>query len=182
MLAGSGTWAGVTIGDLVNVYGCRDAVDGTTSIGVDGAWKVANLATSTLTLVLPFSGSQVLPADFATTNCGGGVIRRTDLRLSYVRIFDYDRQRVELTSRPGTDILGSVPTQVTNTPAVTISSGTVTTVSTVTTVTTVSTVTAVTTVGTVTNQSQMGGVNANQQIPALMQFAADSLRRNIAVT
>lgn len=50
------------------------------------------------------------------------------------------------------------------------------------TITTVSTVTTVTTVSTVTNQSQMGGVSANDQIPALMTMRADGLRRNITVT
>lgn len=33
-----------------------------------------------------------------------------------------------------------------------------------------------------TNQTQIGGVNANDQIPALMHLQADSLRRNITVT
>lgn len=39
-----------------------------------------------------------------------------------------------------------------------------------------------TTVTTLTNQSQIGGFNANDQIPALMHMQADSLRRNISVT
>lgn len=39
-----------------------------------------------------------------------------------------------------------------------------------------------TTVSTVTNQSQIGGFNANDQIPALMHMQADNLRRNISVT
>ena len=49
-------------------------------------------------------------------------------------------------------------------------------------VTTVSTVTTVTTVATVTNQTQIGGINAAPQIPALMQLGADSLRRNITTS
>jgi hypothetical protein len=108
VLVGSGTWAGVVIGDLVNLVGVRDNTTGAT-LNVDGAWKVANLATTTLTLVLPYSGSRSLPADFASTNCGGGVIRRTDLRLSYVRIFDYERERVEVLARPGGDVGAAVP-------------------------------------------------------------------------
>lgn len=39
-----------------------------------------------------------------------------------------------------------------------------------------------TTVTTLTNQSQIGGFNANDQIPALMHMQADNLRRNISVT
>lgn len=39
-----------------------------------------------------------------------------------------------------------------------------------------------TTVSTVTNQTQMGGLVATDQIPALMHISADSLRRNISVS
>ena len=46
---------------------------------------------------------------------------------------------------------------------------------------TLATVSTVTTVTTLTNQSQMGGLSAVPQIPAIMQFAADNLRRNITV-
>lgn len=130
-LVGSGTWAGAVIGDLVELIGVRADAVGSALLGVDGPWKVANLATTTLVLVLPFSGQRSLPADFAVTNAGGGLVRRTDLRLSYVRIFDYDRLRVEMLARPTGDIAAAAPVAVQNTPAVTISSGTVTTVSTV---------------------------------------------------
>ena len=44
------------------------------------------------------------------------------------------------------------------------------------------TIAAVTTVGTVTNQTQVGGLPAFEQIPALMRLGADSLRRNVSVT
>lgn len=167
VLVGSANWAGLLIGDSVNVVGCRNIVDGTT-IGVDGAWKVANIATTSLTLV-PMPGNTP-PADFASVNCGGAIIKRTDLRLSYIRIFDYERQRVEMLARPSGDIAGAAPVSVQNTPAVTISSGTVTTV------------TTATTVGTVTNQTNMGGYPGAEQIPALMRLGADALRRNITVT
>lgn len=127
VLVGSANWAGASIGDLVNIVGVRNIVDGA-SLGVDGAWKVANLATTSLTLVLPFSGSMSLPSDFASTNAGGGVIKRTDMRVSFVRIFDYERQRVEILARPGTDVAGSIPTAVTSLPTL----ATVTTVGTIT--------------------------------------------------
>jgi hypothetical protein len=55
------------------------------------------------------------------------------LRISYVRIFDYERERVELLTRPTNDVQGSVPVQVTG--------GSIA-------VATVTTVTAVTTAGT----------------------------------
>jgi hypothetical protein len=35
---------------------------------------------------------------------------------------------------------------------------------------------------TLTNQTQMGGFNAQDQIPALMRLSADNLRRNISVS
>jgi len=128
VLTGNTNWAGLSIGDLVNVLGCRNNTNGAT-LGVDGAWKVANVATTTLTLVLPYSGSLTLPADFTSTNCGGGVIKRTDLRISFIRVFDYERQRVEVLPRPAADIAASIPVAVNNTPAFTLASGTVTTLS-----------------------------------------------------
>ena len=107
-LVSTGTWANVSIGDLVNVIGCRESTAGT-SLGVDGAWKVANLATTTLTLVLPYTNSMALPADFGATNAGGAIIRRTDIRISFVRVFDYERERVELLARPAGDSSAAVP-------------------------------------------------------------------------
>ena len=97
-----GVWAGVSIGDLVNVIGCREATAGT-SLSVDGAWKVANVDTSTLTLVLPYTNSMALPVDFGATNSGGAIIKRTDLRMSFVRVFDYERERIEFLARPSGD-------------------------------------------------------------------------------
>ena len=135
VLTGSANWAApaTTIGDTLELIGCRNNTDGAT-LGVDGAWKIANAATTTLTLVLPYAGSMTLPADFASTNCGGALIKRTELRISYARIFDYERERVEIMTRPTTDVQGSVPVQITG-GSVVVGSGTVTTVSTVTTLT-----------------------------------------------
>lgn len=124
LVTGNTNWAGVSIGDLVNLVGVRDNTTGAT-LNVDGAWKVANLTTTSLFLVLPYAGSLTLPADFGSTNCGGGVIKRTDLRISFLRVFDYERERVELLARPAGDLGAAVP--------VAIQGGTVTTVSTVTT-------------------------------------------------
>ncbi|MEN9317364.1 MAG: Arthrobacter phage Sonali [Pseudomonadota bacterium] len=130
VLTGSGNWA-MSIGDLVEVVGCTNTTNGTL-LGVDGTWKVANQATTALTLVaLP---GQTWPADFSAA-AGGAVVRRTDFRLSFVRIFDYERQRVEHIPRPATDSAGAIPAVLQGgTAAVTVSSGTVTTVTTVTTV------------------------------------------------
>jgi hypothetical protein len=136
-VVGSATWAGVVIGDHVNLYGVRDASTGALlPQDPNGVWKVANLATSTLTLVNVPDVSPVL-ADFVSVNCGGGVLKRTDLRISYLRIFDYLRQRVEIMPRPAADAANAV-----NVGGAVSVSGSLTTVSTVTTVTTVSAVTA----------------------------------------
>ena len=43
-------------------------------------------------------------------------------------------------------------------------------------------ITASLTLSTLTNQSQVGGVSANDQVPALMRIAADALRGQITVT
>lgn len=138
VLTGSANWAGVTIGDYANVVGCRTSL---VSLGVDGAWKVANVATTALTLVPATAAfAATVPADFVLVTCGGAVIRRTDLRLSFVRLFDYERQRVEILQRPTGDIAGAVPTVP--------QGGTIATVTGVTTVGTVTTVAAVTTAGT----------------------------------
>lgn len=132
-LVGSASWTGALIGDFVELVGIRDNATGA-SLGLDGAWRVRDIATTNL--VLEYIGSGTVPVTLATTNCGGAVIKRTDLRISYLRIFDFERERVELLARPSGDIAGAMPVSVQNTPAVTVSSGTVTTVSTVTAVTT----------------------------------------------
>lgn len=133
VLTGSATWAGLVIGDYVNVEGVTDVTTGA-PLGVDGAWKVANFVTSALTLVpctATFAAS--LPANFGTTTSGGAVIKRTCLRLSYIRVFDYERQRVEVLARPTGDISGAVPVVLQG--GTTAVSGSLTTLSTVTAVT-----------------------------------------------
>lgn len=120
-LVGNAAWSGLLIGDYVNVHGA--VVDGTGApLGVDGAWRVRNVATTTLELE---ALGWTPPADFGTTNAGGAVIKRTDLRISFVRVFDFARERVEVLPRPSGDEAGSLPVRVQNTPAVTMTSTTV---------------------------------------------------------
>lgn len=120
-LTGSAAWSGVAIGDLVNVVGCRNNVDGAT-MGVDGAWRVRNIVTTSLELEAV--GSTVAPADFGATNCSGGVIRRTDLRISFVRLASFVRERVEALPRASTDEATAAPVRVQNTVPVTLASTT----------------------------------------------------------
>lgn len=115
LLTGSANWAGLSIGDGTNTVGCRNAVDGAT-LGIDGAWKVANVSTTALTLV-PMPGTTP-PADFVSVNCGGAVIKRTELRLHFARVFDYERERVEMMARPAGDMAAAAPVAVQNVPAV----------------------------------------------------------------
>jgi hypothetical protein len=113
VLVGSAAWAApaVVIGDMLELVGCRDISTGA-SLALDGPWQIANVATTNLTLVLPYSEQRTLPVDFVTTNCGGGLIRRTCFRLSFVRIFDYERERVELLARPTGDLASAAPVLV----------------------------------------------------------------------
>jgi hypothetical protein len=108
-VTGSTTWAGLVIGDLVDIYGVRSSVDGS-DLGIDGVYKVRNLATSTLTLETVTGGPS--PANLVSTNCGGGVIKRSDFRISAIRIFEYIRERVEFAPRPSTDAVAAIQANV----------------------------------------------------------------------
>lgn len=121
-LTSSGNFA-VSVGDYVNVYGCRDHVSGADLL-VDGTYKVVSVVTTTAVLI-PI-GSTVLPSSFGSTSCGGAVIKRTDLRLSYTRIFDYTRERVEILPRPSADQGSSLSVYMTGG---TLGSGTISTAS-----------------------------------------------------
>ncbi|MFZ4807481.1 MAG: hypothetical protein ACOYLQ_09510 [Hyphomicrobiaceae bacterium] len=122
----SASFTGALIGDYVNLVGVRDNSTGA-SLGVDGAYRIRDIQTTTV--YLEPIGSTPTGADIATTNCGGGIIKRTDLRLSYVRMIDYERQRVEMRPLPNTDSSQAA--------SVVLASGTLTTVSSVSVVTAV---------------------------------------------
>lgn len=116
-LTGSGNWSGLLIGDIVDVVGC-DASSGL-SQGVDGTWRVRNVATNQLTL--EWFVNSFAPIDFGATAVSGAVVKRTSMRISFARVFNYDRQRVEVMPRANTDVAASVPVLVQNFPAVTLS-------------------------------------------------------------
>jgi hypothetical protein len=111
VLTGAASWSGLSIGDYVNVEGVTNVTDGAT-LGVDGPWKVANSVTTALTLVPCNDAFAATLPVFGATTCGGAVIKRTCLRLSYVRIFDFARQRVEMLNRPIGDIASGAPVVV----------------------------------------------------------------------
>lgn len=114
-LVGSAAWSGAVIGDSVNLLGVVNDSTGA-SLGIDGAWRIRDIQTTSL--FLEPVGSTVPPVDFTVTNCGGGVIKRTELRISFLRALDFERQRVEATPRPIGDISGATPVSIQNSPAV----------------------------------------------------------------
>ncbi len=116
----------VLIGDYVNLVGCRNNTDGA-SLGVDGAYRVRDIQTATV--FLEPIGNTPTGADILSTNCGGHLIRRTCLRISFVRVLDFERERVDIMPRPAGDISAAASVNVQNVPAVTVNSGTVTTLS-----------------------------------------------------
>lgn len=121
-LTGSGNWS-IAIGDYVNLYGLRDNTSGA-DLGLDGTYKVSESSGTSLRL-LPI-GTTPVPANLGSTSCGGIVIKRTDLRLSFVRFMKFARQRVEFSQQFAQS--ASAPIFMTGG---TIGGGTITTVSTV---------------------------------------------------
>lgn len=82
-LTGNTTWSGLSVGDYINLHGCRDNTVGA-DIGIDGAWEVAHLSTTTLIVkpIIDIFGQRVSPvlASLSLINCSGSVILRTTLR------------------------------------------------------------------------------------------------------
>lgn len=81
---GSSTWAGIAVGDYIDLYGLRNATTGA-DVGVDGVWEVAHLSTTTMVVkpVFNINGTRISPAlgTLASTNCGGTVLLRPTIRL-----------------------------------------------------------------------------------------------------
>ncbi len=142
VLTGSSAWSGLVIDNYVEAAGVGNVINGAT-LGVDGAWKVANFVTTALTLVPATTAfAATLPADFGLTNAGGAIVKRTDLLQSFVRVFDYERERVEMMARPSGDPSAAAPVVVNGGSVAVSSLPTLASVTTVSTVTTVGAVTA----------------------------------------
>ena len=178
-LVGSGTWAGYGgVGEYVELHGIRDNTSGA-DLGIDGVWMVESVATTTMTLipVLDINGSRQSPAlsTFTTTNCGGGLILRTTMRLHRMVLTQRQDSVVRIDGQGTSDLVRALPVQV-----ISGSIGTVSTVTTVTTVTTVSTVTSVTAVAALTGIGA-GGFDVKQTLGQAMEDLAwaDAIRRNI---
>lgn len=101
-VVGNTTWATPLPGEYVHLYG----MDGDAS-AYDGAYKVLRVNTSTLEL-------ESIGGDFSTINCGGALIRRTDVRIAFVRVLDYTRLVAEIVGGKGntSDVNNSVPMSI----------------------------------------------------------------------
>lgn len=98
-LVGSATWAGLNLGDYVNTHGVREDVAGA-DLGIDGAWEVAHLATTTLILrpVYGIASNRISPAldTLSLTNAGGAVILRPTLRSHDISVTSWSESRVQI--------------------------------------------------------------------------------------
>lgn len=93
-LTGNAAWAAPTsIGNIVQLIGVRDTVDGA-DLGLDGAYVVRNLVTTVMTLE-PVAGFASAGADIASTPCGGGVVQRMGARIHGVTSTDFNPMMVE---------------------------------------------------------------------------------------
>ena len=108
-VVGNTTWAGLSAGDYINLHGCRVDLTGADA-GIDGTYRVRDFAATNL--ILEPIGSTTIPATQSSVNIGGGVIKRTDLRLSFARLFDFERLRVESLPRPAGDSASATPVVV----------------------------------------------------------------------
>jgi hypothetical protein len=108
------TVTGLVSGETIHLYGCNAV-----SMGLyDGAYKVTRINGSII--VVDSIGPDIVP-----TNCGGGILKRTDFRIHMVRLNDFLRHTVEISSNGSGDSSKGIP--VTGTVAVsTIASGNVT--------------------------------------------------------
>lgn len=89
-------------GEYIQLHG----MDGS-GAAYDGAYKVLRVAANTAEL-------ESIGADFGTINCGGAIIKRTDVRIHYTKVLDYTRLVTEIVGGRGntTDINNSVPVSI----------------------------------------------------------------------
>jgi len=105
----SATFTGASIGDYVNLYGFRDSAGN--DLLVDGVYRIQNITSATVVFE-PIAGTTPPVTIGSTSTIGGATIKRTDLRVSFIRIFDFIRERVEFSPRPSLDSSGGLPVNV----------------------------------------------------------------------
>ena len=109
---GSANWAGLAVGDYINIVGCRDISTGET-IGIDGSYKVIFFSTTSLVLQ-PISGYAPTGSDIVSTNCGGGVIKKSVFRIHKILMRENDKYISEVsgTSSTKNDQSTATPVQI----------------------------------------------------------------------
>ena len=109
---GSANWAGLIVGDYINIVGCRDISTGAT-IGIDGSYKVIFLSTTSLFLQ-PISGYAPTGSDIVSTNCGGGVIKKSVFRIHKILMRENDKYISEVSGSSSTknDQSTATPVQI----------------------------------------------------------------------
>jgi hypothetical protein len=113
-VTGGTTWSGFVSGDYINLYG----LNGTGAAAYEGAYKVLRINGTSLELLS--TGS-----DFTSITTGGGLIRRTDVRIHYVRMTDFTRNITEVYGGRGnaSDSNNAVPVSMTSAFGVSQSTG-----------------------------------------------------------
>ena len=109
---GNANWAGLVIGDYINIVGCRDISTGAT-IGIDGSYKVIFFSTTSLVLQ-PISEYAPTGSDIVSTNCGGGVIKKSVFRIHKILMRENDKYISEVsgTSSAKNDQSTATPVQI----------------------------------------------------------------------
>jgi hypothetical protein len=111
------TATGALPGEYWELHGC-DA----TSMGFyDGTYLILRMTGSTYEAIYIPNPNPNL-GDFATINCGGTFFKRTDFRLHFIQELEYTRNVVELYNQNGvTDLSKALPTNIVNTVPVNVS-------------------------------------------------------------
>jgi len=123
------TATGALPGEMFRLHGCDAAVAplSIAAFGLDGAYKILRMTGSTYEV-------ESTGPDFVSVNGGGNLFKSTCNRIHFVRKLEYPRDVIEIANQNGiVDAAKAMPVSITNSPAVTVSSGTITTVSAVTT-------------------------------------------------
>lgn len=117
-VTGTASWSGLSIGDFINLYGVRVDPTGADAL-VDGAWEVANIATSVMTLkpITDVFGVRVSPAtpNTASVNCGGLVILRTTVRAHDIMLEKWTEAKVMVDGAGSGRADKAIPVQVVGT-------------------------------------------------------------------
>jgi hypothetical protein len=105
------TASGLLVGETVELAGMDGA-----GLPYNMGYIVRRLSASVVELQTIDSSTIT---DIASTNCGGAIIKRTDVRLHYVRGFEYTRHAVEISNNRGiSDASEVISTAVSNQPNV----------------------------------------------------------------